>query len=142
MSFDYNVLMFDPMTQLPIGACDHHQWFERYVVNQTDFRTLNYASMPSINMRAPINGANAVQMWVSGEQVYATDPVYGWQVVLDPDRVEMVNGVNTSFSKIVFRQLEPISFPPPKIDTDSSFQGLPTLAGEVGSRKGRAPSAK
>ena len=100
MSFDYNVLMFDPMTQLPIGACDHHQWFERYVVNQTDFRTLNYASMPSINMRAPINGANAVQMWVSGEQVYATDPVYGWQVVLDTDRVNL--DTEDTFYKIVF----------------------------------------
>jgi len=102
MSYDYNILMFDPMTQLPIGACDHHQWFERYVVSQNDFRTLNYASMPSINQRAPINGVNAVQMWISGEQVFSSDPTYGWQVVLDPDRVEVVDGVNTSFQKIVF----------------------------------------
>jgi len=102
MSYDYNVLMFDPMSQLPIGACDHHQWFERYVVNQNDFRTLNYAGNTSINQRAPINGPNAVQMWISDEQVQSTDPIYGWQVVLDPDRVEVVNGVNTSFNKIVF----------------------------------------
>ena len=58
MSFDYNILMFDPVSNLPVGQCDHHQWFERYVVNQRDFRTLNYASMPSINQRAPINGAS------------------------------------------------------------------------------------
>ncbi len=102
MSYDYNVLMFDPMTRLPIGACDHQQSFERYVVNQTDFRTLNYASDTSINMRAPINGSSAVKIWIAGEQIKVTDPVYGWQVVLDPDRVESVNGVNTSFSKIVF----------------------------------------
>lgn len=100
MSYDYNVLQFDPMTKLPIGACDHHQWFERYVVNQTDFRTLNYASMPSINMRGPINGASAVQMWISGEEVYSTDPTYGWQVLLDPDRVD--TGSDDVFYKIVF----------------------------------------
>lgn len=102
MSFDLNVLQFDPMTRAPIGACDHHQWFERYVVNQDDFRTLNYAGMPSINQRAPINGASSVKMWIAGEQVQSTDPVYGWQVVIDPDRVEVVDGINTSFSKIVF----------------------------------------
>ena len=98
MSYDYNILMFDPMTNLPIGACDHHQWFERYVVNQNDFRTLNYASMPSINMRAPINGA--VQMWIHGEQVYATDPIYGWQIELDPDRIDLTT--ENVFYKIVF----------------------------------------
>lgn len=100
MSYDYNILMFDPMTQLPIGACDHHQWFERYVVNQNDFRTLNYAGQPSINTRAPINGASAVQMWISDQQVYATDPIYGWQVVLDPDRIDLTE--ENIFYKIVF----------------------------------------
>lgn len=104
MSYDYNVLMFDPMTRQPIGACDHQQSFERYVVNQTDFRTLNYASEPSINMRAPINGSSAVQIWVHNEEIKSTDPVYGWQVVIDPDRVETVNGVDVSFYKIVFNQ--------------------------------------
>ena len=100
MSFDYNILMFDPMSQLPIGACDHHQWFERYIVNQDDFRTLMYAGNPSISQRAPINGANAVQMWIQGEQVFSSDPVYGWQVVLDPDRVD--NTTSDVFYKIVF----------------------------------------
>lgn len=100
MSYDYNILQFDPVTNLPIGACDHHQWFERYVVNQNDFRTLNYAAMPSINMRAPINGANAVQMWINGQQVQVTDPVYGWQVVLDTNRID--NTTNNTFYKIVF----------------------------------------
>jgi hypothetical protein len=102
MSYDYNVLQFDPVSKLPIGACDHHQWFERYVVNQDDFRTLNYASMPSINQRAPINGAQSVQMWISGEQVQSSDPTYGWQVVLDPNRVD--NTTEDTFYKIVFNR--------------------------------------
>jgi len=104
MSFDYNVLVIDPMTGLPIGACDHHQWFERYIVNTDDFRTLNYALNPSINMRAPINGFDAVQIWIAEEPIQSTDPVYGWQVVVDPNRVEEVDGQNTSFYKIVFNQ--------------------------------------
>jgi len=104
MSFDYNVLVIDPLSGLPIGACDHQQSFERYIINDDDFRTLNYALNPSINMRAPINGSSKVQIWISEEQIQSTDPVYGWQVVLDPDRVEEVNGVNTSFSKIVFNK--------------------------------------
>lgn len=102
MSFDYNVMMFDPLTKLPVGACDHHQWFERYVVNQNDFRTLNYASMPSINQRAPINGAGSVQMWINNQQVHSSDPVYGWQVVIDQDRIEQVQSTNDIFYKIVF----------------------------------------
>jgi hypothetical protein len=102
MSYDYNVLTVDPMTRQPIGACDHHQWFERYVVNQDDFRTLNYAGMPSINMRAPINGSSVVQMWIHDEQVYSDDPVYGWQVVLDPDRVDIATAA--IFYKIVFNK--------------------------------------
>jgi hypothetical protein len=102
MSFDYNILMFDPMTNLPIGACDHHQWFERYVVNQDDFRTLNYAGQPSINQRAPINGAGSVQMWIHGQQVHSSDPIYGWQVVLDPDRIDLTT--ENIFYKIVFNR--------------------------------------
>ena len=104
MSFDYNVLVKDPSSGLPVGACDHHQSFERYIVNSTDFRTLNYALNPSINMRAPINGSASVQIWIAEEQIKPSDPNYGWQVVLDPNRVEEVNGANVSFSKIVFNK--------------------------------------
>lgn len=102
MSFDYNVLTIDPMTQLPIGACDHQQSFERYVVNQDDFRTLNYAGDTHINMRAPINGLTNVQMWISDQEVYSDDPVYGWAVVLDPDRIDVTTA--DVFYKIVFNQ--------------------------------------
>ena len=104
MSFDYNILMFDPVSKLPVGACDHHQWFERYVVDQNDFRTLHYASLPSINQRAPINGPQSVQMWIGGEQVFSTDPVYGWQVVIDQARIEQVGNTNDIFYKIVFNK--------------------------------------
>lgn len=102
MSYDWNVLANDPMTNAPIGACDHQQSFERYQVNPYDHRTLNYSGNPAINQRAPINGAQQVQIWISSEKIKSTDPVYGWQVVADPDRIEMVNGVNTTFYKIVF----------------------------------------
>lgn len=81
MSYDWNVLALDPQTNAPIGACDHHQSFERYVVNPYDHRTLNYAGNTAINMRAPINGATSIQIWISGEQIQSTDPTYGWQVV-------------------------------------------------------------
>jgi hypothetical protein len=100
MSFDYNILVIDPATETPVGACDHHQWFERYIVNTDDFRTLNYALNPSINQRAPINGTNAVQIWIAEEQIHPADPVYGWQVVVDPNRVD--NTTNNTFYKIVF----------------------------------------
>jgi hypothetical protein len=102
MSFDYNVLTIDPMTHKPIGACDHQQSFERYVVNQDDFRTLNYAGNPSINMRAPINGASHVQMWIRDTQVFSGDPTYGWTVQQDADRVDIAT--SDVFFKIVFNQ--------------------------------------
>lgn len=101
MSYDWNVLAVDPTTHSPIGACDHQQSFERYVVNPDDFRTLNYAGNPTINMRAPINGPNSVRIWISGEQIKSSDPKYGWQILIDPDRVESASEV---FYKIVFNQ--------------------------------------
>jgi hypothetical protein len=104
MSYDWNVLTNDPVTNAPIGACDHQQSFERYIVDQTDFRTLHYASQPSINIRAPINGQNNVQMWISGEQVLQNDPTYGWSYVLDPDRVDAATDVVGTFYKIVFNK--------------------------------------
>lgn len=100
MSYDWNVLAADPMTNAPIGACDHHQSFERYVVNPYDHRTLNYAGNPAINQRAPINGSSAVQIWIHNEQIKSSDPIYGWQVVSDPDRVQV--GTDATFYKIVF----------------------------------------
>jgi hypothetical protein len=101
MSYDYNVLTVDPTSSTPVGACDHQISFERYVINQTDFRTLNYAGNygSGIDMRAPINGANFVQMWISQEEVTSDDPTYGWQVVQDTDRIAVTNDI---FYKIVF----------------------------------------
>jgi hypothetical protein len=103
MSFDYNVIIRDPQTHLPIGACNHEISFERYVVNNDDFRTLNYLGQPGINFRAPINGADTVQMWIGGEKVEPDDPVYGWSLLLDPNRVQAPDQ-NDIFYKVVFNQ--------------------------------------
>lgn len=101
MSFDYNVLVTDPLSGLPIGACDHQQSFERYVVNSDDFRTLNYAlTAPALNMRAPINGTSNIQIWVIEEEVQSDDPTYGWQVLLDTNRIDETT--QDTFYKIVF----------------------------------------
>jgi hypothetical protein len=103
MSYDFNVITVDPLTLSPIGACDHQISFERYVVNNEDFVTLNYLGNPAINFRAPINGANTVQMWISGEPVQQNDPTYGWSLVRDTNRVSFP-GSNDIFYKVVFNR--------------------------------------
>lgn len=100
MSYDLNVLTQDLQTGKPIGACDHEISFERYTVDPDDFRTLHYVGNPVINQRAPINGADTVQMWVSGELVQSNDAIYGWQLVRDPNRVNTPTA--DIFYKIVF----------------------------------------
>jgi hypothetical protein len=104
MSYDWNVLTNDPFTNAPIGACDHQQSFERYIVDSTNFRTLHYASNPVLNMRAPINGQSNVQMWISDEQVQQNDPTYGWSFVLDPLRADAATDNTGQFYKIVFNK--------------------------------------
>jgi hypothetical protein len=99
MSFDYNILTLDTNGN-PVGACNHSISFERYVVDTGDFRTLHYLGNPAINMRAPINGFSTVQMWVSEKPVVQSDPVYGWQIVKDADRVDTTTG--DVFYKILF----------------------------------------
>lgn len=101
----------DPSSTKPVGACDHVQSFERYVVNPRDFRTLNYAGNVALNQRAPINGTDTVQIWISGEEVFADDPTYGWQVVLDNNRLAVTSD---TFYKIVFNQ--PVRFVIPLIE--------------------------
>jgi hypothetical protein len=61
---------------------------ERYVLDAFDFKTLHYAINPSLNMRAPINGASLVTLYVRGKKVAATDPTWGFQVVPDPARIQ------------------------------------------------------
>ncbi len=102
-TYDYNVLTSDPMSKAPIGACNHIISFERMVVNQNDFRTLNYAGNTTLNMRGPINGSTNVQIWISGEEIFSDDPVYGWQVVIDPNRIDTSIPAGI-FYKIVFNQ--------------------------------------
>lgn len=109
MSYDYNILTLEPFTNKPIGACDHEISFERYVVNPDDFRTLNYLGNPAINMRGPINGADQVQIWISDEQIKSNDPTYGWQVVVDEDRINISTA--DTFYKIVFNKPVRIQLP-------------------------------
>ncbi len=90
MSYDFNT---------GIEPCPHVIMGERYVVNTTDFRTLNLAADTSINMRAPINGQSVVTVRISGELVDPDDPTYGYSILADPNRLTE-QGVQ--FYKIVF----------------------------------------
>jgi hypothetical protein len=101
VSYDYSVLAFDPNGN-PIGACNHNISFERYVVDMNDFRTLHYLGNPTINMRAPINGFSAVEIWISEQQIKSNDPIYGWQIVIDPNRVDITG--QAVFYKILFNK--------------------------------------
>jgi len=86
----------------PNAACDHLILLERYTVSLTDHRTLKYVhnTGSNFNMRAPINGASMMRMYIKGVLVNPDDPVYGYQVVPDPDRVQ----TNYVFAKVVFNQ--------------------------------------
>lgn len=86
-------------------ACDHLQILERYQVNFLDFRTLQYkptsSYRPSFNMRAPINGASMVRLWIKGQLVKPTDPNFGYSIVTDPNRIQEAG---LPFQKIVFNK--------------------------------------
>lgn len=79
-------------------TCDHLQILERYTLDRFDFRTLHYAGDASLNMRAPINGASYVRLYFKGTLVNPADPVYGYSIVPDPDRLQ----TGYSFQKITF----------------------------------------
>lgn len=70
-----------------LTACDHQQSFERYVVDSSDFRTLHLAGNVSLNMRAPINGAALVKVYIRGQLVPPNHPVYGYSITPDTNRV-------------------------------------------------------
>lgn len=91
MSYDFNVRL---------ANCDHQQSFERYIVDWEDFVTLHLAANVSLNMRAPINGASQVQLYVGGQLVPPTHPIYGYNIVTDINRVQ----TSDRFYKIVFKK--------------------------------------
>lgn len=93
-TYDFNTLQ---------NQCDHQQHLERYQVNPVDLKTLQFVFDPSINMRGPINGLSVVQVFIHGELVSPSDPVYGYQFVPDPNRLQM-QGSNELFYKIVFNK--------------------------------------
>jgi len=80
--------------------CGHESILERYVLDAFDFRTLHYVGDPSLNMRAPINGAALVQVWIEGVLCPPTHPQFGYSVVPDPSRVQE----GYTFSKILFNK--------------------------------------
>jgi hypothetical protein len=83
------------------NQCDHQQHMERYQVNPNDLRTLQLVADPSINMRGPINGIAYVEIFIHGEPITQADPNYGYQILADPNRIQM-HGSNEFFYKIVF----------------------------------------
>jgi len=94
-TYDFNTLQ---------SPCDHQIHMERYQVNPRDLRTLQLVANPLVNMRAPINGRALVQVFIHGELAEPDHPVYGYQVVVDPDRLQRVEipGLIEVFYKIVF----------------------------------------
>lgn len=103
MSYDFNVRL---------AACDHQQSGERYVVDLEDFRTLHLAVNPALNMRAPINGQAHVKVYISGKLVDPNDPVYGYDIVEDSNRLL----TQDRFYKIVFKR--PVRFYIPLIEVN------------------------
>jgi hypothetical protein len=81
--------------------CDHLQILERYSINPLDFKTLNFSSNPVTNMRAPINSAAMLRLYIQDVLVNPADPVYGYSVVADPARIQEFN---YPFSKVVFNK--------------------------------------
>ena len=91
MSYDFNTRLV---------PCPHVISGERYVVDAVDFRTLHLAANTTLNMRAPINGQAFVSLRISGELVGSNDPVYGYSILPDINRVE----TSDQFYKILFKK--------------------------------------
>lgn len=100
MSYDYNIQIADSQTGQIIGACDHEISFERYTIDPDDFRTLHYLGNQGLNMRAPINGANNIRIWIRGESISPNDPIYSWSIIRDTNRVDIPTA--DVFYKILF----------------------------------------
>lgn len=90
MSYDFDTRL---------SACDHTQLKERMVIDQTDFRTLLYASRPSERMRGPISAKVSVRLFISGIEVPPDHLIYGWQILRDELSVH-----SDQKSKIIFNQ--------------------------------------
>lgn len=89
MSYDFNVRL---------APCGHEISFERYVIDWQDFKTLHLAANVTLNMRAPINGANLVKLYIGGQLVQPNDPIYGYTITPDINRVLTTD----QFYKIMF----------------------------------------
>jgi hypothetical protein len=74
---------------------------ERYVIDTFDFRTIHYAGDPTRNMRAPINGASLVRVYLKGVLLTPDDPRVGYDLVTDST---MIQSTGVPFLKVVFKQ--------------------------------------
>jgi hypothetical protein len=104
MSYDFNT---------GLQACPHTIYGERYVIDTTDFMTLHLASNPALNMRAPINGQEVVQLYISGELASPTPGAnnpYAYQILPDENRLN----TSAQFYKIVF--IKPVRWYVPLIE--------------------------
>lgn len=101
MSYDLHVRL---------APCNHQQSFERYVIDYKDFKTLHLASNVNLNMRAPINGVSQVQLYVSGQLVQSSDPIYGYAITRDVNRIQ----TSDLFYKIMFNR--PVRWTVPLIE--------------------------
>jgi hypothetical protein len=93
MSYDFNIRL---------APCDHQQSFERYVIDWEDFMTLHVASNVVMNMRAPINGVNQVEVYIGGQLIQPNDLTYGYKITPDINRVQTDNP--NQFYKIMFNK--------------------------------------
>ena len=93
-----------------MSPCSHTISFERYVVDWKDFKTIHVATNTSLNMRAPINGASQVKVYIGGQLVSPTDPVYGYSITPDENRIQ----TSDRFYKIMFNK--PVRLTTPLIE--------------------------
>lgn len=91
MSYDYS---------LQSAACDHVVVRERYAIDFLDFKTLHYYYDQTLNMRAPINAPQALQLYFKGVLVPSDHPQLGYSCVVDPTRIQ----TGYKFLKVVFNQ--------------------------------------
>ena len=94
MSYDFDVRL---------SSCDHLQLKERMVIDQTDLRTLLYASpnpyQDALHIRGTVAAKSSVKLFISGVQVPQNHPIYGWDVLPDTSFP-----VASQLSKLVFRK--------------------------------------
>lgn len=65
-----------------------------------DFKTLHVATNVQLNMRAPINGQSLVRLYIGGQLIPPSNPVYGYTISPDLNRIQ----TSDKFYKIMFNR--------------------------------------